>query len=72
MIIMEFPGIYNYTILHKILYKALTRDQKVTGTYVRWVAEYDKERFQHLVLNLHSKLAEEVTLQLHLQGVLPG
>ena len=64
MLLLETPGFgtikESMQSFHRLLYKALNPSPAVAETFIRWVTEYDKERFQRLVTALRNDLAQHV------------
>jgi len=63
LIILYLPAIYelkNTPILHKLLYKALSLDDKVVNTFTQWVADYKSEFFLFMVKRLQEQITSLV------------
>ena len=63
IIILELPGLYeqkNYEFLFTVLKKALRLRKEVADIYVRWISDFNKERFERLFIRLREVLSNIV------------
>lgn len=61
LIVLELPGIYaNKTEFCSVIGKLVDIKQEIRDTFIKWLNEYTKERFQRLVRNVKRVLNDLV------------